>query len=267
MKKRIRVAFWHNSFAPYRVPLFQRLAAYNDIDLTVYYGAEKEAHRAWSVDFGEGYAYVVLPHLTIPWYPHKFNYTLFHELLRKQYDVIIGCENEIGGQIAYLAARWMKKPFIVWSVQIDYEILRDARDYPFQECLKKTLPYMGRTLHHLIFFPLYYGAKYVKRHADACIAAGQKTEEHLRKLGAACPIFRYGNTIDTERLQQQIRKQDAAALKNTLGVFNKTIILSVSYLEKRKGVQYLIEAFLRINPADAVLVIVGDGEYSRNFNA
>lgn len=265
MKKQIRVAFWHTSFAPYRVPLFQRLAAYRDIDLTVYYGSEKDPARAWAVDFGVGYAYSVLPHATIPGYPYKFNYTLFQELLRKQYDVIIACENELGCQIAYLAAHWMRKPFIVWSVQIDYEIIRDAREYTFQGCLKRILPYMGRKLHHLIFSPLYYGAWYVKRHADACIAAGKKTEEHLRRLGATCPIFLYGNTIDLESLRRQVQAQDVTKLRKQFNIFNKTIILSVSYLQKRKGIQYLIEAFLQINPADAVLVIVGDGEYKQEL--
>ena len=265
MRKKVRVAFWHNSFAPYRVPLFQQLAAYNDIDLTVYYGSEKDPHRVWTVNFGEGYAYILLPHITIPWYPHKFNYTLFQELLRKQYDVIIACENELGGQIAYWAARRTKKPFIVWSVQIDYEIIRDPREYTFQASLKKIFPYMGRKLHRLVFFPFYYGADYVKRHADAYIVAGQKTEEYLRRLGATGPIFRYGNTIDSEYLHRQIHMQDVSELKSQFGLLNKTVVLSVSYLEKRKGIQYLIEAFLQIHANDAVLVIVGDGEYKQEL--
>lgn len=265
MKKNIRAAFWHNSFAPYRVPVFQQLAAYHDIDLTVYYGSEKDAHRAWTVDFGEGYSYRVLPHVTIPGYPHKLNYTLFQELLRQQYDVMIASENELGCQIAYLAARWTKKPFIVWSEQIDYNIIRDRREYAFGQCLQKILPYLGRKLHRLVFFPFYYGANHVKRHADACIAAGKKTEEHLRRLGAGCPIFRHGSTIDTVRFRHQIDKQDVERVKSQLGVFNKIVILSVSYLQKRKGIQYLIEAFLELNPQNTVVVIVGDGEYKQEL--
>jgi hypothetical protein len=234
-EEKVRVAFWHNSFAPYRVPIFQCLAAYNDIDLTVYYGSEKRSCSRLGSRFCVGYAYSVLPHATIPGYPYKFNYTLFQELLRKQYDVIIACENELGCQIAYLAAHRMKKPFIVWSVQIDYEIIRDAREYTFQGCLKKILPYMGRKLHHLVFSPLYYGSWYVKRHADACIAAGKKTEEHLRRLGATCPIFLYGNTIDLEHLRRQIQAQDVTKLRKQFGLFNKTIILSVSYFRNAKA--------------------------------
>lgn len=265
MKERVRVAFWHNSFAPYRVPVFQRLSACDDIDLTVYYGSEKDSHRAWTVNFGEGYAYTLLPHVTIPGYPHKFNYTLFQELLRQRYDVIIASENELGCQIAFLAARWMKKPFIVWSEQIDYEIIRDPREYTLWQCLQKILPYLGRQLHQVLFFPFYYGADYVKRHANAAIAAGKKTEEHLRRVGNTGPIFRHGSTIDTARFHQQIQKQNATALKRTLDILNKTVILSVSYLQKRKGIQYLIEAFLDISPPDAVLLIVGDGEYKQQL--
>ena len=261
MRKQIRVAFWHNSFAPYRVPLFQRLAAYPEIDLMVYYGSEKDRHRAWPVNFGDGYAYALLPALTIPFYPHKLNYTLLPELLRQKYDVHIASENELGCQIAYVASRWTKKPFILWSEEITYRIIRDRNEYTWQGCLQKALPYLGRQFQNIVFFPLRYGALYVKRHCDAYLAAGQKTEAHLAAVGAKGPFFRHGSTIDTVTFQRQLREQNVAALKRAFGLAQQKIILSVSYLQKRKGVQYLIEAFLQLRRPEAVLLIVGDGEY------
>ena len=261
MNSKIRVAFWHNTFAPYRVPLFQQLAAYPDIDLTVYYGSPKDRHRQWAVNFGAGYAYKLLPHVTIPGYPHKFNHTFFQELLRQRYDVLIASENELGCQIAFWASRRLKRPFIVWSEEINYQIVRDVREYTLASVLRKTAAFIGRKLHYAVFFPFYYGAVYVKRHADACIAAGQKTEEHLRSLGATCPCFHHGSTIDTLDFTRQLQAQQPDALKQALGIAGKTVVLSVSYLQKRKGVQYLIEAFLAIQPPNAVLLIVGDGEY------
>ena len=39
----------------------------------------------------------------------------------------------------------------------------------------------------------------------------------------------------------------------------------MAYLQKRKGVQYLIEAFLQLNGKDTVLLIVGDGEYKQEL--
>jgi glycosyltransferase involved in cell wall biosynthesis len=265
MNKKIRVAFWHNVFAPYRVPLFQHLAAYDDLDLTVYYGSIKDSYRTWTVDFGSGYNYVLLPHISIPFYPHKFNYTLFTELIRQKYDVYIAVENELGCHISYCAARWLKKPFILWSGEITYQIIRDTREYTFQGCLKKLLPFVGRQFHKLIFFPLRYGAIHVKRHADAYLVAGKKTEEHLRALGARGPFFRYGNSVDTTRLHHQIQTQNVPALKKSFGIDGKKIILALSYLQKRKGIQYLIEAFLQLNRKDTVLLIVGDGEYKREL--
>ncbi len=265
MKKKIRVAFWHNVFAPYRISLFQQLASFDDIDLTVYYGSTKDDYRLWTVDFSTGYTYVLLPHISIPFYPYKFNYTLFTELVRTPYDAYIAVENEIGAQIAYLAARRKGIPFILWSDEISYQIIRDRREYTVWGCVKKLWPFFGRKLHTLVFFPLQYGADYVKRHADAYLAAGQKTEEHLMLTGAPGPFFRYGCTIDTEQFHQQLQGQDVPALKKSFGVENKKIILSVSYLQKRKGVQYLIEAFLQLNREDTALVIVGDGEYKQEL--
>ena len=256
-----RVAFWHNTFAPYRVPLFQQLAAFDDLDLTVYYGSEKDAHRAWPVNFGEGYRHVQLPYLSIPGYPHKLNYTLFGELLRQRYDVQIASENELGCQIAYLAARWTHCPFILWSEQIDYEIIRDQREYTVAGCFKKIVPFLGRELQQILFFPLYYGADYVKRHADACLAAGRKTEDHLMRVGSKGPFFRHGSTIDTVQFQRRLQAWDIATVKRALRLEGKIVILSVGYLQKRKGVQYLLDAYLQLPHPDTVLVIVGDGDY------
>lgn len=265
MNQKIRVAFWHNVFAPYRVPLFQRLTSFDDIDLTVYYGSIKDRHRNWTVDFGSGYTYILLPHISIPWYPYKFNYSLFTKLINKNHDVFIAVENELGSQITYFVARQQRKPFILWCVEMTYQIVRDKKEYTFRKCMKKLLPYLGRHLHKTLFFPFQYGSMYVKRHADAYLAAGQKTEEHLMTIGAKKPIFQYGNTIDTVRLQRQLQKQDASDLKCSLGIEDKKVVLSVSYLQKRKGVQYLIEAFLQLNRKDTVLLIVGDGEYKREL--
>ena len=258
---KIRVAFWHNTFAPYRVPLFQRLSAFEDIDLTVYYGSAKDAYRKWDVIFGDYYKYVLLPYVSIPGYPHKFNYTLFRELTIHRYDVIIGVENELGGQIAFWSARWMHVPFIIWSDQINYRIIRDKKEYTAISCLQKALPFVGRMLHQSIFFPFLQGAIYIKRHADACLAAGIKTCEHLLSVGCRAPIFRYGCTIDTHTFLKKIQEQENVIMKQRLGIERRCVILSVSYLQKRKGVQYLIEAFLQLHDPNLVLVIVGDGDY------
>jgi glycosyltransferase involved in cell wall biosynthesis len=161
----------------------------------------------------------------------------------------------------FLTAKYLKKPFIIWSEQIDYQIVRDRREYIPAGVLKKIGPFLARHLQHLIFYVFAYGATYVKRHCDAYLAAGKKTEEHLMRLGAKGPFFRHGSTIDTVQLQQEIRDQKVADIRQRLGIGKKKVILSVSYLQKRKGVQYLIEAFLRLNRQDAVLLIVGDGEY------
>ena len=261
MGKKIRVAFWHNVFAPYRVPLFQALAAYDDIELTVYYGSAKDSHRQWDVDFGEGYHHVELSNLSIPLYPYKFNYSFLPELLKQEYDVYIAVENELGCQIVYLAKLWTQTPLILWSIQIDYQIVRDPRDYTRSTLLQKLPAFLGRHIRRLLFLPLHFGADYVKAHADAYLAAGQSTEKHLISAGAQGPVFRFGNTPDSAAFLQRLQQQQGSDLKRRLGIEERTVVLSVSYLQKRKGVQYLIEAFLQLNQPDAVLVIVGDGEY------
>ncbi|GAK51340.1 hypothetical protein U14_02583 [Candidatus Moduliflexus flocculans] len=257
----IRVAFWHNVFSPYRVPLFQQLAAFDDIDLTVYYGSMKDAYRAWHVEFGEGYRYGVLPSVSLPGYPYKFNYTLINELRRHRYDVCIAVENEIGCQLAYIASRLTKTPLILWSIEIDYEIIRDPQERTLASYLKRLPGFLKRKLPQIAYAPFTHGAAYVKRHADAYLVAGAATERHLRNAGATGECFRFGNTIDTEKFAQRLSQQSPNALKQQLGIEKKRVILSVSYLQKRKGIQYLIKAFLQLPVPDSVLMIVGDGEY------
>lgn len=261
MHRPIRVAFWHNVFAPYRVPVFQRLARYDDIDLTVLYGSAKDSHRAWNVDFGSGYQYTLLPHITIPGYPYKYNPTLTKKLVRRPYDVYIAVENEIGAMLTYRAARRVHKPFLLWSIEIDYNIVRDRRDYTLRAVVRKALPFLGRHLRGWLFAPLRAGVAQAKRQATAYLAAGEQTERHLRNFGAQGPIFRFGNAIDSARLRQRLQEAHAPSMRQTLGIEGKLVILSVSYLQERKGVQYLIDAVLAMNRPDIALVIVGDGEY------
>jgi len=260
--QKIRVAFWHNVFSPYRVPLFQQLAAFDDIDLTVYYGSMKDAYRAWHVEFGEGYRYVVLPSVSLPGYPYKFNHTLINEFRRQSYDACIAVENEIGCQLAYIASRLTKTPLILWSIEIDYEMIRDPQERTAASYVVRLPGFLKRQLQQIVYAPFRHGAAYVKRHADAYLAAGAATEQHLHHAGATGRCFRFGNTIDTEKFAQQLSQQSPCALKRQLGIDNnKRVILSVSYLQKRKGIQYLLQAFLQLHASNSVLMIVGDGEY------
>ena len=265
MNSKIRVAFWHNVFAPYRIPIFQQLAACDDIDLTVYYGTVKDAYRAWPVVFENGYRYRVLPSVTLPGYPHKLNYTLFAELLRQRYDAVIAVENEIGCQIAYAASRWTRTPLILWSIEMDYQIVHDPQEQTLASYFNRLPGFLKRRVMQGVYFPLRYGAAHVKRHADAYLAAGKATEAHLRAFGATAPIFQFGNTVDNEAFRRKLRQSQPQSLKTSLGISDKIVVLSVSYLQKRKGVQYLIQAFRRLSPPNAVVIIVGDGEYARDL--
>ncbi len=258
---KIRVAFWHNVFSPYRIPLFQQLAAFDDIDLTVYYGSIKDAYRAWHVEFGEGYRYIVLPSLSLPGYPYKFNHTLINELRRQRYDVCIAVENEIGCQLAYIVSRLTKIPLILWSIEIDYEIAHDPQERTLISYFRRLPGFLERKLQQFIYAPLAYGAAYVKRHANAYLAAGMATEKHLRGVGATGRCFQFGNTVDTTKFVRLVSEQSPQTLKQQFGVGEKRVILSVAYLQKRKGIQYLIEAFLHLDCPNLCLMIVGDGEY------
>ena len=154
---------------------------------------------------------------------------------------------------------------ILWSIEMDYQIVHDPQEQTLASYFNRLPGFLKRRVLQGVYFPLRYGAAHVKRHADAYLAAGQATEAHLRAAGATAPIFQFGNAVDNEAFRRKLRQSQPQSLKTSLGIADKIVVLSVSYLQKRKGVQYLIQAFRSLAPPNAVLIIVGDGEYKQEL--
>jgi L-malate glycosyltransferase len=72
------------------------------------------------------------------------------------------------------------------------------------------------------------------------------------------------NGIDADRLEITVSKND---LKKSLGLEGKVIIGVVSRVVKEKGHRYLVDAFVKLRDIypDAVLLIVGDGDYKQEL--
>jgi phosphatidyl-myo-inositol dimannoside synthase len=106
----------------------------------------------------------------------------------------------------------------------------------------------------------------VLKDADAVFAVSNYTAELVRRRGVTDDrIEVVYNGVDLNRF----KLTDATQLRGELELSSKKIILSVSRLVKRKGIDTLIEAFrnIALRHTDSVLIIVGDGPERPNLTA
>ena len=99
--KPIRVGVISEIPTPYRIPFFQRLAQRPELDLTVYFCAEREPGRDWRVKL-TGFHYEVLKGFSITlrrrgFFTYHINPSIFGKLRRRCFDVLV-----IGGYSKFL---------------------------------------------------------------------------------------------------------------------------------------------------------------------
>lgn len=242
--KEIKVLLIHNYIAPYRIPLFEELN--RSYDLTVLFCKKKSIDRFWKTSL-EGYTFknrILL----------EFDIGLFHinptipiHLITRSYDVYIIGDNVadiFSSVLTIIAARLFKKPIILWSGCIDNPYLKEI--YCEDKFLKRTLRKM------YISFTEYYRRTIFPK-MDAFIAYSRKTRLFLIRRGAKKEsIFIGGQITPSQILGKGVFKKHKL-LKN------KKVILFLGYLQKRKGVEYLIKAYKKMDRKDCILIIAGSG--------
>lgn len=249
---RIKVALIHNIMSPYRVPLFNQLAAIPQVALHIYFLASSDKSRKWKIpELGGEFTYRVLPGLTFNFHPNKdlfayrINPSIAPELIRNNYDIIVSVGYaSFTNHLAFLLCKIYKKPFIL--------------------CSESTInePSLLRS----VSLPL---IKFMVKHSDALIAYGTRAKEYLIHLGAASDrIFTAYNTVDTDFFKRESSQFETKKekLKEELGIKNESIVLYVGQLIERKGVKYLLRAYSRLKREnDVACLIVGDGPQRREL--
>ena len=239
--QQVRVLLLHNTIAPYRLPIFEALA--QEFDLTVYFCQGVTADRLWQPSLnGYTFRHAVLPHRTIriggaasiTWNPD-----LPRRLAEQAYDVYIAGENSpnaLSLLSVLLAARFRKRPFICWSEHIEGE--RDMAT--------------SGTLGHLLIETY---RRVVYRSADSFLAYGTRATDFLIRRGVTPERVVTGMQVVPESQTPSVKVSKAE-----MGFEGKKVVLSVSYLIARKGLDILIRAFRSVGREDTVLVIAGAGD-------
>ena len=137
----------------------------------------------------------------------------------------------------FLVARLRRKPFILWT-----EVWTRLQ-----------------TPAHRLFFPL---TRYIYRHADAVVAAGDHTKRYLVNEGVPSErVFVAATAINNQAYNWEVSDKDKASLRQELGIASEQqkIVLYLGRLEEVKGLPYLLEAFASLRRDDTLLILAGKG--------
>ncbi|MHA1252418.1 MAG: glycosyltransferase family 4 protein [Candidatus Helarchaeota archaeon] len=249
--KLIKILFLHNEIAPYRLPLFERL---NDFcDLEVFFCRLKEPLRKWKIPINRyNFKFKILRHINIS----KFviNYLLPFRLLSCRPDIFIMGEvpwNVVSLFITFLYAKILRKPIIIWCGNI-LETSSSVNLY-INSFFKKMIIEFYRTFLRMYRIFLY-------RFTTVFIAYSKKSELFLRYYNIRKDKIFTGIQIMPKELIPK-----ANIKKSETKFRNKRVILYLGYFFKEKGVDLLIKAFKELNNPDYVLIIAGSGKEENNL--
>jgi len=233
----------HNTIAPYRHPLFEKLS--QNLDLIVYYCSVKHGLRAWALwPRNYDYKYKTLPGILVGEF--SMNPSIAGEIAAHKPQVLV-----LGGYVdptmwlAFVMGKLLKIPIIYWT-----EAVKEPRS---------ILGAITRPLRMLF-----------TKKSDAILVPGKLSKNYVITLGAdAEKVFIATNSIDTRLFIEISNKYRShkKELKARLGFKGKIVILYVGQLIERKGVEYLLYAYAKLKQEhnNAALVLLGSGRLEHHL--
>ena len=222
------VALLTNYLTPYRMPLYERLAATQGVEILCSGGGQRYA-PAWFRDLDAQLAAAPFPARRL----HGGAREAF--ALARGYEVVIA--PFAGGALlpaAFAGARRAGTPFVLWA----------------------SVWAQPRSTSHLLALPV---TRRIYRDADAVIAYG----EHVRRFvagirGRDSDVFVAPQSVEAELFGREVATGEIVAFRARHGLGDGPIVLYVGRLVAQKGIGVLIEAWPRVKP-EATLVLIGDG--------
>lgn len=237
----IRVAIISPEPTPYRAPLFDRLAARPELDLTVLYAAKTVAARSWSVPLSHDAIFIggrPLPLSRVLHHEYLVSTRVTKLLNRGRYDcVVIAGWSVFASQVAILWARAHRIPYVLM----------------FESHLLEPRPRLIRTLKNTVI-------PRVIRPAAGCLVTGTLAREAAISFGAdARRVRTFANTIDVDATATRIAeaRSNRSEIRRRCGVQSSDVlVLSVGRLAPEKGMKTVAAA---AQAAGMHALIVGDG--------
>jgi glycosyltransferase involved in cell wall biosynthesis len=231
--------------APFRIPLFNALAAVPDVELHVCFLAEHDPRRSYRVHRDEfAFEHVVIPGRSLRrdgrWI--VLSRGVLRLLRRVDPDVVvIGGWNQPAFWQVLSTTRLMRVPSLLWVESTG----RDAR----------------------VRGPLASGARSVAlRLSSGFLVPGRASRQYLQELGVAEErIVTAPNAVDLRSFEDRVKaaRHDLGELRRSL-LLDGLVFLYAGRLDPEKGLDILIEA-MRDVPATAVLI--GSGSLEAKLRA
>ena len=213
--------------AGYRMPLYERLAAEQDVEVLCY-GRGGRYVPDWFRDLDEQLADVPFPAHRLEGAAEAFDAS-------SRYDAVI--MGTAGGTIlpaSYAGARRHRKPFLLWA----------------------SMWARPRALAHVLARPV---TRHIYRNADAVIAYGEHVRSHVAGIrGHDDDVFVAPQSVEPELFARPVGADEIAAFRAKHELGDGPLVLYVGRLEPEKGVGVLLDAWPAVR-AEATLVLVGDG--------
>jgi glycosyltransferase involved in cell wall biosynthesis len=230
----MKVAFVTHYCTHYRVKTYETLARLTDVTYFFY-----SAGREWYWDRSHGVNRGDFKHEYLSGFQvgrTRIVPSLAWKLAAAPYDVYVKCINgKFALPVTYFVARLRHKPFVLWT----------------------GLWIRLQTRTHRFLWPL---TSYIYRNADAIVTYGPHVAEFLERQGVhPARIFAARHAVDNDAFNRPVGEDEKAALRTRLRVAPKDkVILYVGRFVEIKGLDYLLEAFARLESC-AVLVLCGQG--------
>ncbi|MBC7266472.1 MAG: glycosyltransferase family 4 protein [Coriobacteriia bacterium] len=173
----------------------------------------------------------------------RVNTSLWHEILSRDFDVMIKCINgRVELPLAYAAARRKGAAFVLWTGMWMHP----------------------RTPFHFMSRPL---ARQIYRHSDAIVTYGEHVKRFVVHEGAdSAKVFAAGNATNNQLYGRDVSQEEIDLVRKRYGIGEEPVVLAVSRLVKQKGIEYLIEAVALLESRPKLL-IVGTGQLADDLRA
>jgi glycosyltransferase involved in cell wall biosynthesis len=221
------VALLTTYLSDYRLPLYRRLAAHDNVEVLCWGGGERYA-PAWFADLDAQLARADFPARRLTGLGEALG-------VGRDHDAVIA--PFAGGALlpaAYLGARRRGRSFILWA-----SVWRQPR-----------------SLVHGATLPL---IRHIYRDADAVVAYGEHVRRFVARIrGHDEDVVVAPQSVEPELFRRDIPSAEVEAFRAAHDLGAGPLVLYVGRLVAEKGIEVLADAWPRV-AAPATLVVIGDG--------
>jgi glycosyltransferase involved in cell wall biosynthesis len=251
MSRRLKVCIIHNIISPYRLPVFEEL--HKHVDVTVLFCKPITKDRAWSYDLDTyHFNYRILKGFAAG--PVICNTDAYRALADSDFDVIIANNDpDVAptAMLGFIMAKLKGKKIINWSQIIEENIQFFPSiaysTHPAKRAVRTVLSKMIMAYRKICFAM-----------ADHFLTLSARAGQFLQEQGIAADRI----TVAPQVMPPELLPPPTVASKR-----DGRTMLYIGYLNERKGVQYLVEAFMRLDDRQARLVIAGTGPTAEALHA